>query len=452
MKKIILIIGVLGVVLFNRAYALQIVYPGSNNAKINSPLTAFIGNETKTQSLKINGEAVKIHPSGGFKHAVKLKYGENIFNITNGIETKTYKITRPYANNNADNDTVQTTYNTPIIIITTKDNTPLRSTPTDTGLNRLQHLQTGICLKAVGEYKSFYKVQLARDDYAWISKSNTERYENSTAAPAIILSKEHIRGEKYDIYKFTLNKKVPYVLSEVNNGYDFTIYGLDGDIYPFNRYEQHINADKKKFGYSANYTDNNTLTVKINKFIPEIKNITITIDAGHGGSEKGTTGCLGDKEKDFNLKVAQKLEKKLKALGANTVMTRTDDTFIGLQDRIKVANDNNSQLFISIHANALPDSLLDRDTTGTEVYYFYPQAKDFAQKILSSINEKTGNSGGKIKAESFAVVRNTNAVSILLETGYMINPEENSKLITDEYQEKITDGIVKGIERFLNDI
>ncbi len=430
--------------------AAEIVYPSSQNVKINSPITAFIGNEKKHNNLTINGEKVNIHPSGGFKHPVCLKYGENIFTISNGEEVKTYKITRNYTNN-TNYDPPQTIYETPIAIITKNDNVPLRSTPVDAGLNRLQHLSQGIQLKAIGEYKDFYKVQLSRDDYAWISKVNTEVCLDKINEESLLISSDHKIDSKEETFTFKLSSKLPYVLSENNTGYDLVIYGLNEELYPFGRYELHIPANKK-LGYSAKYNADDELVIKIKNFTNNIKDLTITLDPGHGGSERGTAGCLGDKEKDFNLKVAQMLESKLKALGANVIMTRNSDKFVSLQDRVKIANDNNSQIFISIHANALPDTLLDKNITGTEIYYFYPQAKELSQIILNSINEKTGNTNGKIKAESFAVVRNTEAISILIEAGYMIDPEENSKLITQSYQDKITDGIIKGIERFLNGI
>ena len=451
MKKVFWVITILGIMFLGDANAMQIVYPSSQNTKINSPITAFIGNE-HTKNLKINGETVKIHPSGGFKHAVKLKYGDNTFNISNGTETKVYKITRPYTQTATASIMQLTEYKTPIMVETIKDNSPLRSTPVDAGLNRLQHLQKGIPLKAVGENKNFYKVELAKGNYAWISKSNTEKSNNNTFGVGVIESLDFDINDKSETYKFKLSDKLPYVFSESGAGFDLVIYGLNKEIYPSGKYELHISRDSKKFGYSSEYRQDNELVIKINRFIPDIKKITITIDPGHGGNEKGTTGCLGNKEKDFNLKIAKKLQNKLKESGANVVMTRTTDTYVSLQDRVKISNDNNAQIFISIHANALPDSLLDRDIRGTEVYYFYPQSKELAQKVLSSINEKTGNTNGKVKGESFAVVRNTNAICILVETGYMIDPEENSKLVQDNYQEKITDGIIKGLERFLSDI
>ena len=133
-------------------------------------------------------------------------------------------------------------------------------------------------------------------------------------------------------------------------------------------------------------------------------------------------------------------------------MTRDTDVNVSLSDRVKIANDNNSQIFISIHANALPDSLLDKDISGTEVYYFYNQSKNLAEKIQNSLVQKLGTKNGGVKQQSFAVVRNTNALSILVETGYMINPEENSKLMSEDFKNNIVQGIKEGVEKYLNDI
>ena len=161
---------------------------------------------------------------------------------------------------------------------------------------------------------------------------------------------------------------------------------------------------------------------------------------------------MGEKEKDINLKIALKLRDKLQARGAQVIMTRTDDKDVSLNDRVKTANDNNSEIFISIHANALPDSLLDKEIRGTEVYYFYPQAKKLAKNILKSIVKETGTKDNGVKGESFAVVRNTNAVSVLIETGYIIDPEDNELLINNEFQDNMAKAIVTGLENYLNEL
>lgn len=431
------------------ADALQIVYPKTKDVTINSPVTAFIGNELKFGTLKINGSPVKIHSSGGFKHGVELKYGINKFTITNGSEAVTYSITRQY-NKPSEGKKMYNSFNEPILLYTSQY-TPLRSTPVDGGINRLQHLQSEIPLKAIGEYGDFYKVQLARDDFAWISKIATKISKETNFDMAVLENIDHCVTDTQEIFRFKLSKRVPYILTEEKTGFNLTLYNMNDEAYHFGKYEFSIPMEQKKFGYESYYTDN-VLVVKLNKFIPNVKKITITIDAGHGGAEFGAIGCLGNKEKDFNLDIAKRLKNVLSDAGANVIMTRDTDVNVSLSDRVKIANDNNSQIFISIHANALPDSLLDKDISGTEVYYFYNQSKNLAEKIQNSLVQKLGTKNGGVKQQSFAVVRNTNALSILVETGYMINPEENSKLMSEDFKNNIVQGIKEGVEKYLNDI
>ncbi len=450
MKKLLLLLtGIF--VLNNQVFAYNIVYPKfktTNEVTINSATTAFIGNARGSENLQINGENVKVHKSGGFKHSVNLSEGVNTFVISSNGENRIFKIKRELPKNNSD-PLVYKEFASPIYISTNSDNIPLRSTPVDFGLNRLQHLDEGIDMIAIGEYGNFYKVKIARDDYAWISKNDVSEIMTNSIKLAHYKEYKHFKTEKEEIFEFILDKRVPYVISEIN-GLDVIIYGLENC--PFSKFETHINKEKLT-GYKVFYDENN-LIIKIKNLPPKHFNkplggVRITIDAGHGGSETGAIGCLGHKEKDVNLAIALKLKKKLETAGATVFMTRETDKYISLSDRVKFTNDNDSHIFISIHNNALPDSLMDKDISGTEIYYFYPQGKILANSLMPEIIKHTGMKNGGIKGQSFAVVRNTQAASILIEVGYMINPEDNEKIINENFQDKLTEGILKGLENYL---
>ena len=154
-------------------------------------------------------------------------------------------------------------------------------------------------------------------------------------------------------------------------------------------------------------------------------------------------------EKDVNLEISKILKEKLETNGANVIMTREDDSFVGLNDRVEIANRNNAQIFISIHNNALPDSAAHLKSTGSETYYFYPQSKELAKDVVEALAKETGFKNNGAKAQSFAVVRNTNCPAILVEVGYIINPEDNAKLIDKDYQNKIAEAILHGLENYL---
>lgn len=433
------------------ANSAEIVYPKSNNVVINSPETFFIGNEAPERSLKINGEDVSIHPSGGFWHVVKLEYGENKFVIENGKESKTYSITRNKPSGTQKQEQVYKAFENPIIVEIISDNIPLRSMPNDFGLNRLQHLPKGIQMQVVGEYGNFYKVQLARDDFGWISKDYVKKISENKFPEQKIISFDYIENADKRIYEIKLSDKVPYTLSE-SDGLDLVVYNVKD--YPYNKYECHINSFGKLFGYSSYYTDDNRLIVevknppKVDKAHP-LQGIKIALDAGHGGNEFGAIGCLNDKEKDVNLEITKLLKDKLEANGAKVIMTRDGDSDVGLNDRVKIANANNAQIFVSIHNNALPDSAAHLKSTGSETYYFYPQSRELAKSVVDSLSKETGLKNNGAKAQSFAVVRNTNCPAILVEIGYIINPDDNAKLLDKDFQNKIAEAILHGLENYL---
>lgn len=433
------------------AISAQIVYPKSENVIINSPRTFFIGNEDPNKTLKINGTIVKIHESGGFKHTVPLIKGENIFIIDNGEEIQTYTI----INNLTEKETPelsQTIYEKPFIGITKTDNVPIRSIPYDGGLNRLQHYSKGMPLKIIGEYGDFYKVQLARDDYIWVSKKHIIKTEQAEQPTSELISYDYSENEAKRTFKLKLNKKLPYILSETN-GLDLVVFGVEKQ--PYNKYEFHINKTGTSFGYNSYYTEDNTLVVEvkktpvINKEAP-LKGLKIAIDPGHGGAEYGTIGCLGGKEKDNNLAISLKIQKKLKEAGANVFMTRSNDKYVGLYERVELTNKNNCDLFISIHNNALPDRLADKECSGTEVYYFYPQSKALAKSVLKAITTEAETKDNGAIGGSFAVIRNTQCPAILIEVAYKISPEDNWRLINNEFQNKVAEAILHGLENYLN--
>ena len=385
------------------AISAQIVYPKSENVIINSPRTFFIGNEDPSKTLKINGSEVKLHESGGFKYPVPLIKGENIFIIDNGEEIQTYRIINK-SNEKPTPELTQKLYDTPFIGLTKTDNTPIRSIPYDGGLNRLQHYTKDIPLKIIGEYGDFYKIQLARDDYVWVLKKHIMKAELTEQPTSEILSRDYSEDANKRIFKFKLNKRLPYILSETN-GLDLVVYGVEK--YPFNKFEFHINNKGTLFGYNG-------------------------------------------KEKDNNLAISLKIQKKLQDAGADVFMIRSDDRYVGLYERVELTNKNNCDLFISIHNNALPDKLADRDCSGTEVYYFYPQSKALAKSILRAITTEAGTRDNGAIGGSFAVIRNTQCPAILIEVAYKISPEDNWRLINNEFQNKVAEAILHGLENYLN--
>lgn len=170
---------------------------------------------------------------------------------------------------------------------------------------------------------------------------------------------------------------------------------------------------------------------------------TICIDAGHGGKDPGAVGYVV--EKDVNLAIALKVAKVLEMDGANVVLTRDGDYFVTLSGRVQMANSNNCDIFISIHANSGPSS-----ASGFEVYHYYGSywgnvlATYVDQEIAKLITLK--NRG--VKEAGFYVLRYTRMPAILIETGFVTNSYDASVISDESYQWRYAYAILHGIQRY----
>jgi len=215
----------------------------------------------------------------------------------------------------------------------------------------------------------------------------------------------------------------------------------------------------------------------------------IVIDPGHGGHDTGTIGPNGLLEKDLVLDVGKRLGKQLERLGAEVVYTRTDDTFIPLETRTAIANQEQADLFVSIHAN----SSRDPDSRGVETYYLnftssrdalevaarenavseksihelqdlvkkialkekieesHEFASDVQQSLYGGLSARNpGIRDRGVKKAPFIVLIGANMPSILSEISFVSNPGDEKRLETPEYRQRIADSLYRGIAKYVN--
>ncbi|WP_093135348.1 N-acetylmuramoyl-L-alanine amidase [Salinibacillus kushneri] len=168
----------------------------------------------------------------------------------------------------------------------------------------------------------------------------------------------------------------------------------------------------------------------------------IVIDAGHGGADTGTISASGNYEKYITTITAQSLEKKLKTLGARPVMTRTDDTFLTLENRVAHAQAYQADAFISIHYNSAPQF---PNVNGIGTYYYHDRQKSLASSIHQKVLEATGAKDRKVTFGNFLVIRENQQPATLIELGFLSNAQEEAKINTMTFQEKATNGIIRGL-------
>ncbi len=450
MKKLFLLLGL--VLLGSHAFAFDVVYPKKNDVIINAKSTFFIG--SSDAPLKINGQNVPLHPTGAFAYVVPLNSGSNTFILQSGGQREIFVITKPVLKASNLPPSVFTTYRSMKILTVTTEDAPLRSTPVDAGINRIAHLQRDIKLQADGEKDGFYRIVLGKDKYGWISKTNVKIDSSDNFEPAQLSGYEYIDGKDYFTFIFHLSRRVPFEMIE-GDPFLLNFYNIkdkENNIYTFDFPVKDALSGRKLIGYSGEYQGNDFI-LKIRKPIitsswRPLHNIRIAIDAGHGGNEAGGIGCLGDKEKDINLSIAKYIQSELKKRGAHVIMTRSGDNYVSLKDRVEIANYGDTVVFLSIHGNALPDGADPNKNRGTSIYYYYPQAKPLADIIMDTVTSEIGVPNDKVRQGSLAVVRNTNALSLLIEVSYLINPEDNANLINPEFQKQYAKAVADSLERY----
>lgn len=216
----------------------------------------------------------------------------------------------------------------------------------------------------------------------------------------------------------------------------------------------------------------------------------IVIDPGHGGHDTGTIGRHGLLEKDLVLDVSRRLGKLLQSrLGADVVLTRRDDTFIPLETRTAIANQEQADLFVSVHAN----SSHDPDARGVETYYLnftsspealevaarenaasdksihelqdlvkkialkekIEESREFASDIQDSLHsglsaKSAGIRDRGVKKAPFVVLIGANMPSILAEISFLSNPSDERRLKTAEFRQRIAESLYRGIARYAN--
>lgn len=181
--------------------------------------------------------------------------------------------------------------------------------------------------------------------------------------------------------------------------------------------------------------------------------ITVLIDAGHGGTDRGTRSkspfC---EEKRLCLQTARLVRKYLDQLGYHVVMTRNTDAFVPLPRRVEIGSQSSSSVFVSIHYNSARSPLAQ----GVEVFFFDSKentsrahsSKNLAEAVLPSIIRRTGFSSRGVKKGNYYVLRESSMPAIIVEGGFISNPQECALLKSLDYQEKIAKGIADGIDRY----
>ncbi len=338
---------------------------------------------------------------------------------------------------------------------------------------KIGYLDSLIPLKIIGKVGNSFKVLLSPNRTAYIPDDVVMLAPKGSFAGYALTDRWQVYGDSvYDYVTVGLTAKLPYqsmqeidpskivvdVFGATNNTNwitqlqnvqeikNVTYEQIQDGIFRITIFLKH----QQHWGHSI-YYKGNSLVVRI-KQQPKslsLRNLTIAIDAGHGGSNTGAGGATGVSEKEIALAVSLKLQQALQNEGAKTIMTRTTEKFVDNKDRILIYRDNQPDLLISIHLNSSADPFR---AGGTSSLYRYVGFRNLSAAINKRMLQLGLREYGNIGSFNFMLNSPTEYPNALVETLFLSNLAEEELILDPAFQQKMADKIVAGIKDFLVEV
>lgn len=407
---------------------------------VSSPMLAqlFTGNEANY--LKEQGNWVQIQ-FGQLTGWVSKDYVTIVSKKSNNSKAKADKSSQVTSNSDLDYVTIN------VDAVNVRKKADLNS-------KKIDVVYRNSTFKILDEDNGWLEIEFKNGKKGWVNSL----YGSRTATKQSTASKSDTKSTNAKtitiIYNGTNLREEPSttssVVQRVDAGNRFEVISTENDWYK-------IQLKSGKAAYVANWvvtTDQaQTTSSKNNKNAPKpnrkkdtLNGLTIVVDAGHGGNDHGTTGKRGTDEKDITLLTAELLKSKLQSAGAKVIMTRESDVYVALKNRVSISNHADADAFISIHY----DATTDKSVSGITTYYTKSSQKELAQYVQKGLKRKVDLRDRGAQPGNYYVLRENESNAILIELGFLSNPNEERKVTTDYYREQATLGIYQGVVNYFN--
>ncbi|AFY35661.1 N-acetylmuramoyl-L-alanine amidase [Calothrix sp. PCC 7507] len=346
-------------------------------------------------------------------------------------------------------------------------------TGASTDYSRLTPLPKGTRAQVTGKEGDWLRL-----DYgAWINSKETQTLPNAIAPHTIIRSVGYRQLSGATEIIFPLQIPVPVNVQQGDALFSLTLYNttaqtdiirtdnnplisrLDWQQVSPGQVKYTFNLKKsQQWGYKLRYEGTSlVLTLRHPPTFGQTKNkpllgIKILLDPGHGGKESGASGPTGYLEKDANLVVSKLLRDELLKRGATVVMTRNDDRDLSLAERQAIISKAEPAIALSIHHNSLPDDGDAQNIKGFSAFWYNPQAHNLALFLHNYIVKNLKRPSYGVLWDNLALTRPTAAPSVLLELGFMSNPDEFDGIVNPQEQQKMAKALAAGITEWFQKV
>ena len=341
-----------------------------------------------------------------------------------------------------------------------------------TSYSRLTPLPQGTRAQVTGREGEWLRL-----DYgAWIKASETQTLPGAVPPQALIRSLSARPQTNATEVVFPLTVPVPVSVQQGDDTFTLTLHNaiaqtdtiwLDDDplirrldwqqIEPERlQYTFYLKNDQQ-WGYDLRYEGTSLILTlrhppQADLTAPNsLAGTTILLDPGHGGDELGARGPNGYPEKAVNLVISQLLQQELEQRGATVYMTRTTDVDVSLRDRMAAIDRVRPTLALSVHYNALPDGGDAENTAGIGMFWYNPQAHDLAVFLHNYLVENLDRPSYGVFWNNLALTRPHAAPTVLMELGFMINPNEFEWITNPNEQQRLAIALADGITAWLQE-
>lgn len=332
---------------------------------------------------------------------------------------------------------------------------------------------TGTTSVLSGRWNDQVRLQLSQHAVAWVNASDVVPLPAGTPPAGGVVGSVRLEpGPAAVTLRVPLPGKLPFQVTEQERSLTLRVYGAGSDI----NWMQYGRTDPlvTRMSYAQPTADEVTITLDLARRVwgyrtrfdgrdlllevrrppqvdPErpLRGRTIVLDPGH--PPLGAKGPTGLWEPVATLAVASKAKTLLEQAGATALLTRTDSTPLELFARTHFAELHDADVLVSIHANALPDGVNPFVNNGTSVYYFHPRSAALARALDVALVAELGVRDLGMGRGDYALVRPTWMPAALTEGLFIMLPEQEALLLSDEGQARYARGVVRGIEAFLRE-
>lgn len=244
------------------------------------------------------------------------------------------------------------------------------------------------------------------------------------------------------------------IIGSVSSGNTYNVIETAGDWYKVSLSDRTagwvagwLTRANTKTTTSSGESNSEAMTLNNESTNKSLSGYNIVLDPGHGGKDPGSIGLYGVKEKDVITSTANVVVQKLRNAGANVMLTRTSDHFISLAKRVRISESYDTHAFISLHYNAYPIISVN----GVSTYYANGNSQKLAQDVQSSLASSVNLRNRGVMQADFHVIHQNSAPSILMELGFITNPNDLSVVQTSDYQGKVAQAITNGLKNYFHE-